>query len=110
MFVRNFSPQHPHSKWLFSQIFDIRGPNRYTVQLYNHRVVHGHIDHIRHCTLTEPLTHSFTESEFPDDLFDDLTARPPVSSYLVPLHHSKDLTEMAESPTGGFHSKEGGVF
>ena len=82
----------------------------YTVQLYHHRVVHGHIDHIHHRTLTEPLTHSFADSEFPDDLFDNLTAHLPVSSYLVPLHHSEDLTEMAESPTGGFHSKEGKVF
>ena len=38
-FVQNFSPQHPHLKWLFGQISNIHRPVSYTVQLYDHRVV-----------------------------------------------------------------------
>ena len=56
VFVRNFSPQHPHPKWLFGQIRDISGPVSYTVELHDQRVVRRHIDHIRRRTSTEPST------------------------------------------------------
>ena len=42
VFVRNFSPQHPHPKWLFDQICDNRGPVSCTVELHDHRVVGRH--------------------------------------------------------------------
>ena len=82
VFVRNFSPQHPHPNWLFGQIQDIRGPVSYTVELHDQRVVCRHIDHIRRRRSTEPSTSPISESDIVDDIFDDLTT--PVSSQLSP--------------------------
>ena len=82
VFVRNFSPQHPHPKLLFGQIRDICGPVSYTVELHNQRVVRRHVNHIRRRTSTEPSTSPITESDLADDLFDDLSI--PVSSQLSP--------------------------
>ena len=85
VFVRNFSPQHPHSKWLFGEIRDIRRPVSYTVELHDHRVVRRQIDHICHRTSTEPPTSSITKSDTAKDIFDDLTI--PVTSQLSPSCH-----------------------
>ena len=63
VFVRNFSPQHPHPKWLFGQIHDIRGPVSYTVELHDHGVIRRHIDHIHRRTSTEHLTSLIAESD-----------------------------------------------
>ena len=46
VFMRNFSPQHPHLTWIPGQILITRGPVSYTVQLSDDRIVHQHVDHI----------------------------------------------------------------
>ena len=80
VFVCNFSPQHPHQKWLFGQICDIHRPVSYTVELHDDRAVRRHIDHIRRRTSTEPLTSPIAKSDTTEDIFDNLTI--PVTSQL----------------------------
>ena len=70
VFVRNFSQQYPHPKWLIGQIHDVRGPVSYSVQLHDQRIVRRHIDHIHRRTATEPPTPPSTTPD--DSLFDDL--------------------------------------
>ena len=56
VFVKNFSPTHPHPAWLPSCIMSIRGPLFYDVCLFDNRIICHHIDHIHPQSSTcEPM-------------------------------------------------------